>query len=79
MSQILNDTVEMLDTLGHDLEVLEILEESFVKKPLMAQELVEIFVEIIIFWTGAVYFLQRTSHGMSTFFSPHAACRPWLI
>jgi hypothetical protein len=65
MSTILPETIEMLDTLGHDLEILQILESSFDGNPQIGQELIEIFVEIITFWTKAIRFLRRNTYGMA--------------
>jgi hypothetical protein len=63
MSTILTETIDMLNALGHDLEILEIFEKSFEDNPQMGQELIEIFVEIISFWTRAIKFLRRNRFG----------------
>ncbi|PGH12275.1 hypothetical protein AJ80_06789 [Polytolypa hystricis UAMH7299] len=63
MSTILSETIAMLDGLGRDLEILEIHERSFEDNPNMAQDPVEIFVEIIEFWTRAIHFFRRNTFG----------------
>ena len=66
MSTILTETIDMLNALGHDLQILEIYEKSFADNPQMGQELIEIFVEVINFWTRAIKFLRRNQYGTIT-------------
>ncbi|KAJ5729079.1 Tetratricopeptide-like helical [Penicillium malachiteum] len=61
MKTIFKETIEMLDMLSHDLEILEIHEGAFKDNPRMGQDLVGIFVEIIQFWTSAIHFLRRNT------------------
>lgn len=67
MSTIMADTTDMLEDLGHTLEIIRILEMSFEENPSMGQELMEIFVEIICFWTRAIKFLRRNQYGTVAF------------
>lgn len=65
MEFVLTDTVQMLAGLGHDLEILRILDISFEENHVMSEELVDTFVDIINFWTRAIHFLRRRRrHGV---------------
>lgn len=59
MTFVLTETIDMLNSLGHDLEILQILETSFENDARMGDELISIFVEIMSFWTRAAQFLNR--------------------
>ena len=54
-------TMDMLSNIAHDLEMLELYEKAFEKNPNMGKVLVDIFVEVIDFWTTAIHFFRRNS------------------
>ena len=56
----------MLKDLSHDLEMLQIYETTFADNTQMGNELMDIFVDIITFWTQAIRFLQRNKHGKAS-------------
>ncbi|TAQ87148.1 hypothetical protein B7494_g4534 [Chlorociboria aeruginascens] len=57
---IMPETIQMINTLGHDLEILQIYGNSAVKPAEMNDDLISIFVDIIMFWTHLLHFLRRT-------------------
>ena len=62
---LLPETLNMLKDLGHDLEMFQIYETTFAKHASMGDELMDIFADIIIFWTQAIHFLRRNKYGMA--------------
>jgi hypothetical protein len=62
---LLPETLGMLKDLGHDLEIFQIYETTFAENGQMGNELMDIFVEIITFWTQAIHFLRRNKYGKS--------------
>jgi hypothetical protein len=56
---LLPNTIEMLQELGHDLEILQLYGEVFRKNPRVGDELMDIFVDIIMFWASSIHFLNR--------------------
>ncbi|KAF2759934.1 hypothetical protein EJ05DRAFT_315492 [Pseudovirgaria hyperparasitica] len=65
MPTVLTETIDMLNNLGHDLEVLQILERSFADNPTMRDDLIAIFVDIITFWVKIIHFLRRNQQETS--------------
>ena len=59
MSTVLTETVALLECLGHDLDILQILEKIFEEDTHMDEELMEMFIDIIYFWTTLIHFLRR--------------------
>ena len=53
----------MINTLGHDLEILQIYGGSSLKPVEMNDDLSNIFVDIIMFWTHLLHFLRRNHKG----------------
>lgn len=56
----------MLEELGHNLEMFQIHGETFERNPRIGDELVDIFVDIINFWTQMIPFLNRNKHSEFT-------------
>lgn len=54
----------MLSDLGHDLEVFQIYESTFVRNEDMGSDLMDMFLEIITFWVQVTKFLRRNKHGI---------------
>lgn len=63
MPRILIDTIDMLDTLRHNFEILQIYQSFFKDNLQMGQDLFSIFEEIILFWTRMIHFLRRNKTG----------------
>lgn len=55
----------MLQELGHDLEIFQLYGEVFRKNPRVGDELMDIFVDIIMFWASSIHFLNRNRRGES--------------
>lgn len=55
--------MDLLNELGHDLEVFQIHSPTFASNPSIGNELMEVFVEIIQLWAQTVHFLNRNKHG----------------
>lgn len=53
----------MLQELGHDLEIFQLYGEVFQKNPRVGDELMDIFVDIIMFWASSIHFLNRNRRG----------------
>ena len=60
---LLPKTIEMLNDLGHDLEIFQIYETIFTTNTPMSDDLMDIFVDIIVFWTEAIHFFRRNKYG----------------
>ncbi|KAJ4253831.1 hypothetical protein NW762_010226 [Fusarium torreyae] len=62
---LLPETISMVEDLGHDLEVFSIHGKTFEHNPRIADDLMEIFVEIIMSWAEIIHFLNRNKFGIS--------------
>ncbi len=63
----------MLQELGHDLEIFQVQGVTFARNPRIGDELIDIFVDIIVFWTQTIHFLNRNKHRESAF-TPKGRC-----
>lgn len=61
--QIMPETIGMINRLGHDLEILQIYGASSPNNTEMSDDLINIFVDIITFWTQLLHFLRRNYTG----------------
>ena len=58
-SIVLEETIELPDNIGHDLEIIQIFETAFRDDPALRTDLVEIFIDLITFWSKLIVFLRR--------------------
>lgn len=61
------ETMAMINGLGHDLQILQIYGGSSIKNPEMTEDLINIFVDVILFWTQLLHFLRRNFKGAKPF------------
>ncbi|KXG48434.1 Tetratricopeptide-like helical [Penicillium griseofulvum] len=62
---LLPQTIEMLQELGHDLEIFQLYGEIWRSNPRVGDELMNVFVEIIMFWAHSIHFLNRNRRASS--------------
>ncbi|KAJ5701177.1 Tetratricopeptide-like helical [Penicillium malachiteum] len=62
---LLPKTIDMLQELGHDLEIFQLYGEILQSNPRVGDELMDVFVEIIMFWAHSIHFLNRNRRAAS--------------